>query len=182
MKPIKEMVLRLLVAVSFLLWTSGLSTALEVGDKAPDFELDSTKGEKLKLSSLKGKNVLINFYVLDFSPTWIKDLQASGSDNYPKFQAENTEVLGISANAPFSQKAFVDFAKINYPLLSDRDGKVMQAFGVYDESRRLAKRAYVIIDKEGVVRYLNIRPSNSEKDLLSTEELLNAARKVNKGA
>jgi alkyl hydroperoxide reductase subunit AhpC len=58
----------------------------------------------------------------------------------------------------------------------------MQAFGVYDESRRLAKRAYVIIDKEGVVRYLNIRPSNSEKDLLSTEELLNAARKVNKGA
>jgi alkyl hydroperoxide reductase subunit AhpC len=58
----------------------------------------------------------------------------------------------------------------------------MQSFGVYDESRRLAKRAYVIIDKEGVVRYLNIRPSNSEKDLLSTEELLNAAKKVNKGA
>ena len=98
------------------------------------------------------------------------------------FQAENTEVLGISANAPFSQKAFVDFAKINYPLLSDRNGKAMQAFGVYDESRRLAKRAYVIIDKEGVVRYLNIRPSNSEKDLLSTQELLNAVKKVNKGA
>ena len=43
--------------------------ALQVGDKAPDFELDSTKGGKLQLSSLKGKNVLINFYVLDFSPT-----------------------------------------------------------------------------------------------------------------
>jgi len=43
--------------------------ALEVGDKAPDFELDSTKGGKVKLSSLKGQNVLINFYVLDFSPT-----------------------------------------------------------------------------------------------------------------
>jgi peroxiredoxin len=98
------------------------------------------------------------------------------------FQAENTEVVGISANAPFSQKAFVDFAKINYPLLSDRDGKVMQAFGVYDENRKLAKRSYVIIDKEGVVRYLNIRPSNSEKDLLSTQELLNAVKKVNQGA
>jgi peroxiredoxin len=97
------------------------------------------------------------------------------------FQAENTEVLGISANAPFSQKAFADFAKINYPLLSDRDGKVMQAFGVYDDSRRLAKRSYIIIDKEGVVRYLNIRPTNSEKDLLSTEELLNSVKKVNKG-
>lgn len=42
--------------------------AVEVGDKAPDFELPSTKGGKLKLSSLRGKNVLINFYVLDFSP------------------------------------------------------------------------------------------------------------------
>ena len=106
----------------------------------------------------------------------------SGSDNYPTFQAENTEVLGISANTPFSQKAFADFAKINYPLLSDRDGKVMQAFGVYDEPRRIAKRAYVIVDKEGVVRYLDIRPSNSEKDLLSTQQLLDAVKKVNKGS
>jgi len=97
------------------------------------------------------------------------------------FQAENTEVLGISANAPFSQKAFADFAKINYPLLSDRDGKVLKAYGVYDEPRRVAKRSYVIIDKEGVVRYLDIRPTNSEKDLLSTEQMLNAVKKVNKG-
>jgi peroxiredoxin len=97
------------------------------------------------------------------------------------FQAENTEVLGISGNAPFSQKAFADFAKINYPLLSDRDGKVMQTYGVYDDARRLAKRSYVIIDKEGVIRYLDIRPTNSEKDLLSTEQLLNAVKKVNKG-
>ena len=46
-----------------------LVLALQVVEKAPDFELDSSKGGKLKLSSLKGKNVLINFYVLDFSPT-----------------------------------------------------------------------------------------------------------------
>jgi peroxiredoxin len=109
-------------------------------------------------------------------------LQASGSDNYSSFQAENTEVVGISGNAPFSQKAFADFAKITYPLLSDRDGKVMQAFGVYDEPRRVAKRSYVIVDKDGVVRYLNIRPTNSEKDLLSTEELLSAVKKISKGS
>jgi peroxiredoxin len=109
-------------------------------------------------------------------------LQASGSDNYAQFQAENTEVVGISANAPFSQKAFVDFAKINYALLSDRDGKVMQAYGVYDEPRRLAKRSYIIVDKEGVIRYLDIRPSNTEKDLLTTEQLLNTVKKVNKGS
>jgi len=60
-----------LVAILFMFmsvpWHSAL--ALEVGEKAPDFELDSSKGGKLTLSSLKGKNILINFYVLDFSPT-----------------------------------------------------------------------------------------------------------------
>lgn len=58
----------------------------------------------------------------------------------------------------------------------------MTAFGVFDPERRQAKRSYIIIDKEGVVRYLNIRPSNSEKDLLSTEELLNEVKKVNKSS
>jgi alkyl hydroperoxide reductase subunit AhpC len=58
----------------------------------------------------------------------------------------------------------------------------MQAFGVYDEPRRVAKRSYVIVDKDGVVRYLNIRPTNSEKDLLSTEELLSAVKKISKGS
>ena len=87
--------------------------------------------------------------------------------------------MGISANAIFSQKAFVDFTKINYPLLSDRDGKVMQSFGVYDEARRLAKRSYVIIDRQGVIRYLNIRPTNTGKDLVPTEELLRGVKRVN---
>ena len=58
-----------LLALTFLCAHSLPALAMGVGDKAPDFELDSSKGGKLKLSSLKGKNVLINFYVLDFSPT-----------------------------------------------------------------------------------------------------------------
>ena len=65
----KRFVLPLLLSVLFILVTTLSAAALEVGQKAPDFELDSTKGGKLKLSSLRGKNVLINFYVLDFSPT-----------------------------------------------------------------------------------------------------------------
>ena len=69
----------------------------------------------------------------------------------------------MSVNAPFSQKAFADFAKINYPLLSDASGKTMTMFGVFDQARRQAKRSYVIIDKEGVVRYVNVRPSNGPK-------------------
>jgi alkyl hydroperoxide reductase subunit AhpC len=57
----------------------------------------------------------------------------------------------------------------------------MQTYGVYDEPRRVAKRSYIIVDKEGVIRYLNIRPGNTEKDLLSTEELLSEVKKVNSG-
>ena len=67
MKPVK--VTSLSFFLFFLLAITRLAVALEVGDKAPDFELDSTKGGKLKLSSLKGKNVLINFYGRDFDPT-----------------------------------------------------------------------------------------------------------------
>jgi hypothetical protein len=69
MQSLKKAFLALILSLAFLLVTHGFSGALEVGQPAPDFELDSTKGGKLKLSSLKGKNVLINFYVLDFSPT-----------------------------------------------------------------------------------------------------------------
>jgi len=56
------------IFLSVLFFLSPSLLALEVGDKAPDFELDSTKGGKLKLSSFRGNNVLINFYLLDYSP------------------------------------------------------------------------------------------------------------------
>ena len=63
----KGSTIAIVLSVAFLLSATPL-LAVEVGDKAPDFELPSTKGGKLKLSSLRGKNVLINFYLLDFSP------------------------------------------------------------------------------------------------------------------
>jgi peroxiredoxin len=68
MKPAKAILVGLFL-VTFILVTTRFAVALDVGQKAPDFTLDSTQGGKLTLSSLKGKNVLINFYVLDFSPT-----------------------------------------------------------------------------------------------------------------
>ena len=64
----KRFTMAIFLSVALLL-SPTLLLAVEVGDKAPDFELPSTKGGKLKLSSLRGKNVLINFYLLDFSPT-----------------------------------------------------------------------------------------------------------------
>ena len=69
MKSTAKLVFSLAFALAFVVAASSAAPALEVGDKAPDFELESSKGGKLKLSDLKGKNVLINFYVLDFNPT-----------------------------------------------------------------------------------------------------------------
>ena len=69
MKSHKRLVLSFAFGTALLFAASSPASALNVGDKAPDFELESSKGSKLKLSELKGKNVLINFYVLDFSPT-----------------------------------------------------------------------------------------------------------------
>jgi cytochrome oxidase Cu insertion factor (SCO1/SenC/PrrC family) len=69
MKTSKTVAFALILAFSLVFGLTDHACAIGVGDKAPDFELDSSKGGKLKLSSLKGKNVLINFYVLDFSPT-----------------------------------------------------------------------------------------------------------------
>jgi len=69
MKEMKRASMAAVLLAFFFFGTALSAVAVEVGEKAPDFELDSTKGGKLKLSSLKGKNVLINFYVLDFSPT-----------------------------------------------------------------------------------------------------------------
>ena len=60
--------------------------------------------------------------------------------------------------------------------------KVMKAFGVLDEKRLIARRSYVIIDKEGVVRFKSTRATNTEKDLIPTDELLSEVRKVNKGS
>ena len=67
MKRKKPAIAIFLVVLLLLLPTPLL--AVEVGDKAPDFELPSTRGGKLKLSSLRGRNVLINFYLTDYSPT-----------------------------------------------------------------------------------------------------------------
>ena len=69
MKHRTHRLLALVLGTSLLAATAISVAAIEVGEKAPDFELDSTKGGKLKLSGLRGRNVLINFYRNDFDPT-----------------------------------------------------------------------------------------------------------------
>ena len=82
-------------------------------------------------------------------------------------------------NISFSQKAFADFLKLNFPLLSDfPQGAAAQAYGVYNAERKLAVRSYFIVDKKGIIRYKRVlKPGEA---LLSNDELLKEVEKINK--
>ena len=91
----------------------------------------------------------------------------------------DTQILGISGNVGFSQKAFADFLKLNFPLLSDFPNmKTMQDYGVFNAERKLATRSYFIIDKKGVVRFKRVLKQGEA--LLPNEELIDEVRKINK--
>jgi peroxiredoxin len=85
--------------------------------------------------------------------------------------------VGVSMNVAFSQKAFADFLKLNFPLLSDfPDGKTTQAYGVFNAERKLAQRSYFIVDKQGVIRYKKIL--QPKEPLVENDELLAEVKKI----
>jgi len=80
-------------------------------------------------------------------------------------------------NVAFSQKAFADFLKLNFPLLSDYpDGKTSQAYGVFNAERKLATRSYFIVDKQGVVRYKKVLVP--KEPLVENDVLLAEVKKI----
>jgi peroxiredoxin len=80
----------------------------------------------------------------------------------------------------FSQKAFADFLKLNFPLLSDAPNlKTMADYGVLNTERRVAQRSYFIVDKQGVVRFKRVLKPGEE--LIPNEELLEHVKKLTKG-
>ncbi len=90
------------------------------------------------------------------------------------------EVLGISANVSFSQKAFAEFLKLNFPLLSDSPSlNTIRAYGVLSSERSLARRSYFIIDKQGTVRYKKVLGSG--EGLVPNELLIEEVKKINGG-
>ena len=85
--------------------------------------------------------------------------------------------MGISANVRFSQQAFADFLKLNFPLVSDApDLKTINAYGVLIPERSLAQRSYFIVDKQGVVRFKKVLAP--KEPLLSNEALLAEVAKL----
>jgi peroxiredoxin len=160
----------------------GIALALEVGEQAPNFTLPSTTGEQISLSQFRGKKlVLLEFHVNDFGATWTKNVAAREAD-YSTFQGLNVEVLGISANNTFSQKTFADSLKLEHPLLSDHpDLQVIRSYGilqhyVVEPSRLTARRAFFLIDQEGIVqgRWL----PEKQAELFPSEPILERVREI----
>ena len=140
--------------------------AIRIGDLAPDFELVNQFGEKVSLSSFRGKkNVVLVFFPFAFTGTCTGELCAL-RDDLSAFQNENIELLAISCDAMFTQKVFAEKEGYNFPLLSDfwPHGAVASKYGVFNEDRGLALRGTFIIDQAGIVRWSVINsPAEARK-------------------
>ncbi len=123
-----------------------------IGSPAPDFALPSTGGAEVKLSALHGKNVLLAFFPLAFTGTCTAEMCAF-SEDYGKFQSADTVVLPISVDSVPTLKEFKAKDKLTVDLLSDFKREVSRKYGTLLEDKFFSKRAYVLIDKTGTVRW-----------------------------
>lgn len=147
---------------------------IQVGQPAPDFELPSTIGDKVRLSDYRGKkNVVLLFYPLDFSPVCSREVPKWEQDTR-KFRDLGAEIIGISTDSIFSHRAFAERCGArSYALLADFNprGEVARKYGVWREKDNMNERATVLVDRQGVVRYVHVNEIGKERD---NSELLKA--------
>lgn len=142
---------------------------LKVGDIAPDFTLKDQDEKDVTLSSLKGKkNVLLAFYPLDWSPVCTKENLCFTKD-LSRFEGNDTIVLGISVDSTWSHKAWAESLGLKHTLLSDMSREVCRSYGLYLEKPNISKRATVIVDKEGKIRFYRVHEIKTQRD---DEEIL----------
>lgn len=141
--------------------------AVEVGQAAPEFSLYDTERTKRSLSEFKGKNVVLAFVPGAFTGTCTTEM-CDLRDQMSQFNSLNAEVLGISVDPPFSQKAWADANNLNFTMLSDFSREATQAYDVAWnnmaglEGYTAANRAVFVVDKDGVVRYKWLAPSPAD--------------------
>src|SRR3974390_2720010 len=105
---------------------------LKIGQKAPDFAALNDKGEKVKLSDLKGKKVVLYFYPKDDTQGCTKEACAF-RDGIKKIKEKEAVALGVSADSVDSQKKFKSKFDLNFQLLADTDKKIIESYGVWKE-------------------------------------------------
>ncbi len=154
--------------------------------QAPEFTLPNIKGEKVSLSSQKGKWIVLVFYRGSWCPMCNTQITHFATD-YPKIQEANAEIIAISTDTPEKAVKTQKKSHSSFPILLDEKGKVVQLYGVLVEKRErkdipafmhrkkagtYAMPAVFIVDPEGVLRYSYVgssftdRPGN--EDLLAT--------------
>ncbi|WP_226619342.1 thioredoxin-dependent thiol peroxidase [Cytobacillus firmus] len=128
--------------------------AIEIGKTAPDFELEASNGERVKLSDYRGKNVVLYFYPKDMTPgctTQACDFR----DQHQNFADVNAVVLGVSPDPLSRHEKFIEKHALPFLLLADEDHKVAEAYGVWKLKKNFGKeymgieRSTFIIDQEG---------------------------------
>lgn len=137
--------------------------AVEVGEKAPDFTLpaDSWDNEVSLEGVRKEGPVVLFFYPGDWSRV-CTDQMGQLQAEMGRFEEKGVKVLAISADSPWSHRAFSEDRGIEFPLLSDLNKRVIEAYGVKHEAG-FAERAYFVIDREGVVRARQVEATPSDQ-------------------
>lgn len=132
--------------------------AISPGSKAPDFKLIDTERKERSLSEFLNRNTVLAFYPGAFTGVCTKEFCAL-RDAMANFNSMDAQVVGISVDGPFTNKAFADLNKLTFPLLSDFRAEVSRLYGgVHEEFAGVkgyltAKRAVFVLDKSGVVKY-----------------------------
>ena len=156
--------------------TTAASTPITVGTAAPDFTLASTSGESVTLSSFRGERyVLLAFFSAAFTSVCTSELCAFG-DDFDVFSAAGVEVLPISVDGVPSLMEFRNKYSMKVQLLSDFKREVSVAFGVLRPNAFLSERAYILIDRAGVVRWVHVEIHPGHKR--ENAEILEAIKNV----
>ncbi len=150
-------------------------TEIDVGDEAPNFELEDQTGKKVRLSQFRGKkNVLLAFFPFAFSPVCTNEL-GELREKEDAIKATGTQVLAVSVDSVWAQREFARQLKAKFPILSDFGRKAAPLYGALYEDKGFAKRSVFVIDGQGKVAYKRFYEPGTEPNL---EEALEVLRKL----
>jgi peroxiredoxin len=136
-----------------------MAEILTPGTAAPEFHLPVTPDQKLALSELRGRPVILAFYPADWSPV-CGDQMGLYNELLPEFQKHGAELLGISVDGAWCHEAFAKDRGYHFPLLADFEpkGEVARAYGAYRDENGFSERALFVIDKDGTIVWSYLSP------------------------